>query len=191
MWCRNCTLETNEKICPQCGNKTEEEMPIEVNWCTHCNIPIIKYVNEDEMYCPICGNKTRHLTSDIRPVFPQERLLIELLLDKEENSLAEKSIWASNSRYYINGKSVSISSKYYQSADADLISKKLMDSLTQIDETQFWKYIRLFINANMNRLNYIKDEAFDFVQKTANKFDEEKIVISFSGEKIQRLQRMW
>ena len=32
-------------------------------------------------------------------------------------------------------------------------------------------------------MDYLKDEAFEFVRKTASKFDEEKIVLSFSGGK--------
>lgn len=37
--------------------------------------------------------------------------------------------------------------------------------------------------ANKSRLDYLKDEAFDFVRKTASEFEEEKIVVSFSGGK--------
>ncbi len=40
-----------------------------------------------------------------------------------------------------------------------------------------------FVEANKERLNYLKNEAYEFVRKVASKFDEEKIVISFSGGK--------
>ena len=48
----------------------------------------------------------KYLTTDIRPVFPEERLLMEVLLGKEPNEYLEKSVWAINSRYYIDGKSI-------------------------------------------------------------------------------------
>lgn len=60
----------------------------------------------------------KYLYADIRPVFPEERLLLELLLDKEPNEFIKKSVWASNSRYYIDGKRISISSKTFHLADA-------------------------------------------------------------------------
>lgn len=47
----------------------------------------------------------KYMSSDIWPVFPEERLLLEILLDRKPNEYIEKSVWAVNSRYYINGKS--------------------------------------------------------------------------------------
>lgn len=183
MWCRKCNLETNDKVCPSCGECTEEEMPVEVNWCTHCNIPLIKYVNEEALVCPICGENTKYLSSDLRPVFPQERMLLELLIKQAPNSLSEKSIWSSNNRYYVNGKSISISSKYYETADVETIREQLEHLNSQNKCHKFYEYVKLFVKANRNRLNYIKDESFDFVKATASKYDDEKIVISFSGGK--------
>ena len=46
MWCRNCNIETNEKECPICGEKTMEDLPTEVYWCKTCNIPIIQTINQ-------------------------------------------------------------------------------------------------------------------------------------------------
>ena len=40
-----------------------------------------------------------------------------------------------------------------------------------------------FVQANKNRLNWLKDEAFSFIKNTASKFEEEQIVLSFSGGK--------
>ena len=40
-----------------------------------------------------------------------------------------------------------------------------------------------FINANKDRLNYIIDEASEFIRSTSAKYDRESIVISFSGGK--------
>ena len=184
MWCRNCNIETNEKICPVCGEKTVEDFPVEVYWCENCKIPIIQTANQaDKGLCPICGRKTKYLTTDLRPVFPEERLLLEILLDKKPNAFIKDSVWALNSRYYIDGKSISIPSKLFQSAEADTIVEKLNKYQDSNSYEYFDKYISLFVKANRDRLNYLKDEAFTFVRMTASKFDEEKIVISFSGGK--------
>ena len=69
--------------------------------------------------------KIKYLSADLRPVFPEERLLLELLLDKEPNEFIKKSVWAANSRYYIDGKSIAISSKTFQLADTDSLINKI------------------------------------------------------------------
>ena len=184
MWCRNCSIETNEQKCPVCGETTVEDIPVEIFWCKDCNIPIIQNTNQtDKGTCPVCGEKSKYLTTDLRPVFPEERLLLEILLDKEPNTYADKSVWCANSRYYINGKSVLIPSSVFQTADTNIISKKIEKSKDKISYEHFEKYIDKFVKANRDRLNELKDEAFGFVRETASKFDEERIVISFSGGK--------
>ena len=184
MWCRGCNLETNEKTCPICGQVTEEDTPVEIMWCSDCRVPIIRAVNAlDKEVCPLCGKKTRHLAADLRPVFPEERLLLELLLDKEPNEFTQKSVWASNSRYYIDGKSVALPSSTFQSADTDALAKNIALYSSENTYEYFNQIIERFVLANKDRLLSLKDEAFSFVRHAAEKFDEEKIVISFSGGK--------
>ena len=31
MWCKNCNIETNEEVCPVCGEMTVEDLPIEAS----------------------------------------------------------------------------------------------------------------------------------------------------------------
>ena len=184
MWCRNCNIETNEKNCPICGHVTEEDIPIEIMWCPKCRTPIIRVVNDQAKHdCPLCYGKVSHMSADLRPVFPEERLLLELLLDKKPNEYVEKSVWASNSRYYIDGKSLNLSSSVFQAADTDSLAKKLEQFSPQNSYEYFNTHIGHFVEANKDRLHYLKDEAFSFVRRAAEKFDEEKIVISFSGGK--------
>ena len=84
-----------------------EDIPYELYWCPHCKVPLIKAVNSvDKEYCPLCGNNTEYMAQDIRPVFPEERLLLEILLDKPL-AFIEKNVWASNNRYYIDGEELS------------------------------------------------------------------------------------
>lgn len=184
MWCRNCNIETNEKNCPICGHVTEEDKPLEIMWCSKCRTPIIRVVNDQVKHdCPLCFGKVSHMSADLRPVFPEERLLLELLLDKKPNEYVEKSVWASNSRYYIDGKSLNLPSSVFQNADTDSLAKKLEQYSPQNSYEYFNTHIGRFVEANKERLHYLKDEAFSFVKRAAEKFDEEKIVISFSGGK--------
>lgn len=184
MWCRSCNMETNDEYCPICGEKTVDDIPTEIFWCKQCNVPIIQTVNQsDKGICPVCGNHTKYLTTDIRPVFPEERLLLEILLGKDPNEYVEKSVWAVNSRYFIDGKSISLPSSLFQLADAEVIRGKLIENSEYNTYAFFEQHIRTFIKANINRLNYLIEEAHEFVQNTAKKFDEERIVLSFSGGK--------
>lgn len=184
MWCRNCNIETKEPICPICGAETIEDTPVEVLWCNNCRVPVLQEVSQaDKGVCPRCGKKMKHMAADIRPVFPEERLLLEILLDKEPNTYAEKSVWAVNSRYYIDGKGVSLPAALFKTADADVIAHKLALYKEKNSYRFFDENIKAFIEANTGRLNYLKDEAHSFVKQEAEKFPEENIVISFSGGK--------
>lgn len=46
MWCKNCNIETNEEMCPICGEKTVEDYPTEVYWCDNCRVPVMQEVNQ-------------------------------------------------------------------------------------------------------------------------------------------------
>ena len=184
MWCRNCNIELKEKKCPICGSDTVEDTPVEIAWCGECQVPVLQEVSRtDKGICPRCGGKMKYMSSDIRPVFPEERLLLEILLDRKPNEYLEKSVWAVNSRYYIDGKSVSLPSSLFKAADADIISRKLDENKSENNNYFFKENIEKFIVANAVRLNYIKDEAYRFVKKEASKFLDENVVISFSGGK--------
>ena len=184
MWCRKCNIETNEKLCPICGTETVEDLPVEIYWCKSCHTPVIQTVKlSDRGFCPICGGKTRYMSSDLRPVFPEERLLMEILQGVEPNTYAHSSVWAENNRYYIDGKATSLPMKLFQTADTDAIGDAVRKYQSQNDSVYFMENIQVFFRANVNRLNYLKDEAHAFVKETAAKFGREKIVISFSGGK--------
>lgn len=184
MWCKNCNMQTNEKICSICSIETVEDLPIQVYWCDACKIPIIQTINQEDKYiCPVCSGRNKYLCSDLRPVFPEERLLLELLLGEKPNAYINRSVWASNNRYYVDGKSVTLSSKLFQNANTDILATRL--EMTKADNNYdfFNDNIKMFIIANKDRLNYLKTESFDFVSSTASKFEVENVVVSFSGGK--------
>lgn len=184
MWCKNCYIETSENVCPKCGAATAEDISTEIYWCHRCSTPIIQLANQqDKGICPLCGQTTKYISTDLRPVFPEERLLLELLLGKEPFEFAEKSVWAENNRYYIDGKPLSVSMSKFQGANTESISEILKQHSGKHSYVKFDKDIKTFITANAFRLDYIKHEAYEFVKSAAAKFDDEKIIISFSGGK--------
>jgi phosphoadenosine phosphosulfate reductase len=184
VWCKNCNIETNEKKCPICGEETVEDMPTEVYWCDDCKIPVMQEITQaDRGICPRCGKPMKYMAADIRPVFPQERLLLEILLKKKPYLWAESSVWASNNRYYINGKSIALPSKLFKEANADVYIEQLHMYEAANPHEFFDKNIELFTEANRMRLDYLIDEAHRFIKKAAEKYPEENIVLSFSGGK--------
>lgn len=56
-----------------------------IYWCRQCNVPL--YGNR----CSRCGMEAKKLTTDVRPVFPEERLLIEIILQKPFEFLKNQS----------------------------------------------------------------------------------------------------
>lgn len=184
MWCNKCNIETNDNACPICGTETIEDLPVEIYWCDNCLTPIIQVSTQlDKGMCPICKSKVKYMTADLRPVFPEERLLVELLLHKTPHEYIEKSVWASNNRYYVNGKSIAVPSDLYQSADVETIVD-LLECNKETNSYEFFdKHMATFVMANQGRLNYLIDEAHSFIRQAATSFSEERIVVSFSGGK--------
>ena len=184
MWCKNCNLEVSVERCPICGATTEEDIPAEIFWCDICDLPVITPLSSDNRnICPLCSGKMRHLATDIRPVFPEERLLLAALLDKPLGFFMNRSVWALNSRYYIDGKPMNISAKSFAEADADSIATKISANDVEISYTRFDSDVIKFVCVNRYRLATLKDEAESFVRRTAKRFSSERVVISFSGGK--------
>lgn len=188
MWCQKCNKETEYTNCPSCHADTIPVPENGVYWCSKCKVPIMKEPQStcdgsSEIVCPLCGEVAEYLASDLRPVFPQERLLLEILLEKKPNAYINSSVWAANSRFYIDGKAVSISTKQFQTADTDAIVEQLKKHEAENSEEAFNFFISRFIEANNYRLRYIKKEATEFILSVSKKFPEERLVVSFSGGK--------
>ena len=183
MWCKSCSRETNSTTCEICGNATEQDTPIFVYWCDDCKTPIIKSANRiDKNICPLCDKETSYLCSDLRPVFPEERLLLEILTAKPFDYI-NKNVWASDNRYYIDGESKMVTISTYKKHSAEKIIEQLQKYKDQNSYDFFNKSIDKFIEANTERLHYIFDEATEFIRDTAKGYPNENIIISFSGGK--------
>ena len=94
--CHKCDdLSCTTSICPNCGERTELTESA-IFWCESLNTP--------SFYEHAGSEKCRKISSDLRPVFAEERLLIEVLLD-EPMVFAGKSMWnTGGSIYIIDGK---------------------------------------------------------------------------------------
>ena len=185
MWCKNCSRETKNEKCELCGQATEHEIPVEIYWCADCKVPIIRLFTEiDKSLCPLCNGKSKYLCADLRPVFPEERLLLEIMSAKPFD-YAEKSVWASNNRYYIDGNPKVITKNYYTKQPLEYVTELLKEhkSRNQIESVFFFSNIKKFEAANRNRINHLINEANDFIIESSSKYPQERIVISFSGGK--------
>lgn len=183
MWCKSCCRETQSNVCEICGDATIDEIPSEVYWCLHCKVPLIKSQNSaDKNECPLCHQEVSYLCADVRPVFPQERLLVEIMLGKPLAYL-KASVWAADNRYYIDGKPITVSFGAYRKKTPDELRNLLEKYAYQNDNSFFEQHIQRFVEANTTRLNYIKDEAFEFIKATAKTYPNECVVLSFSGGK--------
>lgn len=182
-----------ETICPKCnvpmiGDKCIKEscgaktvISTTLYWCDNCMIPIY------EKSCPCCGKEGRYIARDIRPVFPEERLLVALMLNKK-NPLVydDASVWFGGNTYIVDGKRVRVSVSEANKWTLEKIRKiKIVyDSwVEKIDRTYFNKNIAVFINANRDRYNFINEEAVNYIQRYKEKYAIEDMMVSFSGGK--------
>ena len=126
-------------------NKTTEvDIPTMIYWCDDCNVPLIhKATDRNRGICPLCGKETKYLCADLRHVFPEERLLYEILTAKPFQ-YKDCSVWANNNRYYINGKPKVFSMATHEKKDADKIRQQLEELSGQNDYIEFDKYIDKF-----------------------------------------------
>ena len=156
-------------------------MTSSIYWCNHCNTPIF------EKKCPECGCDSEYLATDIRPVFPEEKLLLAILLEKD-NPLCfeEASVWNSANFYIIDGKKERISIKKFNSLSfnkVDQIRNKIKEYKDQIDYEKFEKIIDTFVKANSMRYDAITTEAIGYIQSYEEKYTYEDMFVSFSGGK--------
>ncbi len=177
-YCQKCNLELNKSECSICGNNAKVESKL--YWCPHCNIPLY----DDE--CSICHSKADYFTSDARPVFPEERLLLEIFLEKPLCFLKD-SVWnGTGNRYFVNGKKISVSISEFTKMDPDETRRELEKYKEKNDYKYFDEYMSKWIIANSRRYEYITSEAKQFITDFSTKYvnnDNNAAFVSFSGGK--------
>lgn len=165
-------------------SQAEGETSIEIQWCNSCRVPIIYPTDTiEKKFCPVCQSSIKYLAADVRPVFPEERLLLATLLKKDPSELMNISIWAANNQYYFDGESVKLPKDIFKVTDVVKITAEISKYQKLIDYKFFDENIANFVRANIYRLNYLKNEAATFIKCAAQNYPAENIIISFSGGK--------
>ena len=176
--CKTCNIDVNQSECSICGNRATVESKL--YWCSECNIPLY-----DEV-CPICHEKGKSFTSDARPVFPEERLLLEILLDSPLCFLKD-SVWnGTGNRYYVNGKRISITISEVIKKDPNYIREMLAKYETENTYKYFDEIIEKWVYANREHYDYITTEAKQYISDFSKRFinnDLNAAFVSFSGGK--------
>ena len=178
--CPKCRVPMDGEKCikPNCGSVTE--MASTIYWCKECNVPIF------EKTCPICEGIGEYIATDMRPVFPEENVLISLILADDPLKYQKSSVWFGSGVYIVDGKKVKLPIARINQLPLDEINvlKQKYDAFEEsIDYRFFDRYVERFIKANEDRYNYITEEAVGFVQKYREKYEIEDMMVSFSGGK--------
>lgn len=174
--CKKCNINTATSICPVCGERAEVENSI-IYWCDDCNIPLYDSI------CPICGRRANRIGSDLRPVFPEERLLLEVMLG-EPFKYKNAAVWnASGNFYYADGKKIPFSVKQTKLLDVKKIREQLEALSSQNSYKFFNENIRKFLIANRQRYDYISNEAMEYIRTMAEGVSLTEMFVSFSGGK--------
>lgn len=173
--CKNCNIECETSECAVCGSRTETESKI--YWCKHCNIPIY---NET---CEVCGEQGGYIATDLRPVFPEERLLLEILID-EPFKYINSSVWNSvGNRYIVDGKKIRVSINKLMTKDSNEVIKLLEKYKNLNNYDSFNEIMGKFIKANSKRFNYITTEATEYIKDSIEGYGLDESFVSFSGGK--------
>ena len=160
-----------------------KEKKTRIYWCKSCKVPVMSNSLNKTVTCRLCGNNADYMCSDVRPVFPEERLFIEILISNPFE-FEKSSIWASKSgRYYIDGESYLIPKYLYSFENAAKVREHIDKYKSDNSYEHFNLFISRFIKANKKRLDGLKYEAYNFVESAAKYIKNKNMFISFSGGK--------
>lgn len=175
--CTKDNIRTKSSTCPVCNERTKLEKS-DIYWCDTCNVPLY------QKQCNCCKGLGRRITTDIRPVFPEERLLLEIITDKKPGDLAKKSVWnCSNNKYIVNGERMPFSVKELKTKNTYEIREKYQEYLKDIDYKYFEYYKEKFVEANKDRYLSIVHEATEYIKSKTENVTAKDMFVSFSGGK--------
>ncbi|MGL5436952.1 MAG: phosphoadenosine phosphosulfate reductase family protein [Lachnospiraceae bacterium] len=178
-FCKECNVFMETSECSICKNRTE--VLSKLFWCSECNIPVFWEK------CPCCKQEGFYIGTDIRPVFPKEKLLIGIILNnKKPLSLQCSSVWAGTGFYIIDGKKVTLSSTKLNSLPLEKIVKIKEQYDLHIDEVDndfFAETRRRFVEVNRLRYEEINDESVRYIKSFLGQYSLDEMFVSFSGGK--------
>ncbi|CCX85799.1 phosphoadenosine phosphosulfate reductase family protein [Clostridium sp. CAG:590] len=174
--CDKDNIECMSSICPVCRERTRL-VQTDIFWCTDCQVPLF------EEHCGRCGATGKRIGSDIRPVFPEERLLMEAVLG-EPMKYHRDSVWnTAGNRYYANGRRIPFSVKKLAQVDADHIREQIEAHAHENTYEYFDRMMKWFVEANQNRYEEIVSEATTYIRNMTQGYDAKDMFVSFSGGK--------
>lgn len=167
--------------CPMRGCGARPIVSTTVYWCAKCQVPSF------EKTCAVCGDGCGYMATDVRPVFPEEKLLLGILMDVDDpHSLENASVWNSSSGYYVDGRRVELAVKEINAMPLKHVAKiksKYDREYQNIDRTYFDGMMERFIECNRERYLQITDEAISYIQSFEDRYSKDEMFISFSGGK--------
>lgn len=177
--CKECNVPMETEKCTFCGQKTI--LSSTLYWCSKCNIPTYTET------CPCCNSKGKYISTDLRPVFPKEKLLLAIILKKDNPFYFDNSsVWCSNNFYVVDGEKLVISSTELNSLPLEEVIKikeKYDKYVDNLDVTYFNVLIERFVSANCVRFNEINEEAVRFIMGYLDVYKIDDMFVSFSGGK--------
>lgn len=176
--CKEHNILGKESNCPVCGARGEVQS--DIYWCDTCQIPLYDKV------CGCCHSKGRRITTDLRPVFPEERLLVELLLD-QPFAFVKDSVWnAAGNRYLVNGERIALSVRDLKKVDTDALRLRYEQEKEKNEALAypvFEAMMERFVKANQGRMEEIVEEASAYIREVAADYADSDMFVSFSGGK--------
>jgi len=170
-------------------------------FCNHHFIPLYDSV------CKCCEDEgleqdVIEIGTDIRPVFPEEQLLLGVIMDKDKPfQYVGKSVWHNGYCYLVDGNKVKISIDELKNKSLDEIDemrKIIFDCIGNPDDEgfhastenndnlrykDFYKVVELFVKANNDRYCDILLEATGMIRQWADGYESDQMMVSFSGGK--------
>lgn len=179
--CEKEQVEVCGSTCPHCGQRAYP-FQSEIYWCESCGVP--NYEEE----CGICGKTGNRISADMRPVFPEERILLEVIMEEiQPVNLKQASVWnGSGNIYYVNGKRLGIKVGTIVEMDTEKIRRGYQKRIQEgIEEYQqfFDLEQEKFVKANAKHLHQIEQEAHQYIKEVGKKYSTKDMMISFSGGK--------
>ncbi len=156
---------------------------VNVYYCDNCKVPVLIDKNSKKHECTICNSELRYIAADARPVYPEERLMLEASLG-EPLKYIKDDVWnIKGSKYLINGNVLNLQVRDLIKNDADIVRKTMKLYENENTDIYFKENINRFKKANKYRLNLITDEACNYVQEVAKNYNLDSMFVSFSGGK--------
>ncbi|WP_113671260.1 phosphoadenosine phosphosulfate reductase family protein [Vallitalea guaymasensis] len=158
-------------------NESYVKHEYKIFWSKTGNVPVF------DDYCNVYSEKCTYISNDIRPVFPEEQLLLQILTG-DEYKIINQSVWYTGGRnYFINGKKLKVSRSKMMLKDANELAIEYNRRKDEINYIQFEYIINKFVELNQDWFSYLKDEAISNIQKVAKDYEDDEMFISFSGGK--------